>query len=441
MKNQCARMTMTFLLAALLGGGCNRPAPVDPHAGHNHGPGEGHGAKPPVDGGADEHAGHDHGPGGHAEAEGVEMCGEHGVPEAECGICNPDGVADLKPGESLLVRLPGDTSAELAGVRSEPAQAGPAVDVIACHAEFTFDQNRLAEVGSPAGGIIREVAADWGDRVAEGQVLARIWSAGIEETVARAVLSHQTLVRERQLHAEGIAPAKDLQQAEADHRVACRQARTLGFTEADIDAMGRAPDAPALLDVRAPFAGEVIERAAVRGALTEPGRMLFTLADRSTMWAMLQVPEAQLARLRVGQAVELEVEALAGHTFTGRLSWIAAQVDERTRMARARAEVVNPDGLLRDRMFARARIVAARAERAVQVPGAAVQRVGTTPIVFVRQAADLYEARVVRLGAAAGGVQVIAAGLRPDEPVVVDQAFVVKSQLLMSRLGAGCAHE
>ena len=54
------------------------------------------------------------------------------------------------------------------------------------------------------------------------------------------------------------------------------------------------------MEVRAPFAGEIVERMAVRGALVEAGKPLFTLVDHSTVWAMLQVPEATLARVKIG---------------------------------------------------------------------------------------------------------------------------------------------
>ena len=137
---------------------------------------------------------------------------------------------------------------------------------------------------------------------------------------------------------------KDLQEAEADHRAACQQLRTLGFTEEQIDALEAKPQEQVLMEVRAPFAGEIVERTAVRGALVEAGKPLFTLADRSTMWAMLNMPESALARVKVGQAVELRVDSLPGQMFTGKLTWIGAAVDERTRMARARAEFANPDG-------------------------------------------------------------------------------------------------
>jgi cobalt-zinc-cadmium efflux system membrane fusion protein len=305
----------------------------------------------------------------------------------------------------------------------------------------TFDQNKLAQISAPVGGIIQSVDADLGAVVKERQELAKIWSATIAEAVAKTVLSHQTLERERKLRADGIAPAKDLQEAEATHRVASQQARTFGFSEAEVDAMGQQTDMPIYLEVRAPFAGEITERAAVRGALVEAGKQLFMLVDRSTMWAMLNVPETALASVQVGQTVELTVDALPDRVFTGKVSWIAAQVDDRTRLAKVRAEVANADGALRDKMFAQARILTRHAPQAVLVPASAIQRVEGQPIVFVKIADDLFEARGVRLGATYNGHIEVRAGLKADDLVVVTHGFAVKSQLLISRLGAGCADD
>jgi membrane fusion protein, heavy metal efflux system len=369
------------------------------------------------------------------------MCKEHGVPEDECGICHPELAGRLKPGQSVQVRLPSPESAALVGIETRLPAAGSISDGIECYAEFAFNQNKLAQIPAPVTGILREVAADLGDSVKEGQPVARIWSAAIAGSVAKAVLSHQNLAREKKLHDEGIASGKDLQEAEAEHRTACQEARTLGFSEEDIDAMGRRPDEQVLLAVLAPIAGEIIERNAVSGALVEAGKPLFAIADRATIWAMLNIPEAHLARVQTGQTVELAVDSLPGRTFMGTLTWIAAQVDERTRMARARAEVANPDGVLRDRMFARARIITRRAEKALLLPPSAIQDVDRTPLVFVHRADDLYEARAVRLGAKHNGQIEVVDGLKPDDQVVVRQAFSVKSQLLVSRLGAGCTDE
>lgn len=368
-------------------------------------------------------------------------CAEHGVLEAECAVCHPEYLVKLKAGEGLKLRLPSTNSAAMVGVVAAAPESGTVTEGIDCVAEVTFNQNKLAQIVAPVNGILQTVEAELGARVEEKQTLAKLWSAAIAETVARAVLSHQTLERERKLRASRVTSQAALDEAEAAHRAVCHQLRTLGFTEEQIDEVGRLAPEQILLTVRAPFAGEIIERQGVRGTLVDAGKHLFTLADATTMWAMLQVPERALAQLQPGQAVELRVDSLPGRVFKGKLTWVGPALDERTRMARARAEFPNPDGRLKDKMFARARVIVREQEGVLLVPGAAVQYVQGQPVVFVPLAEDLYEARVVRLGAAAGERREIAAGLGAAEPVVVSRTFALKSALLISRLGAGCADD
>lgn len=394
-----------------------------------------------------ENDGHNHGEaGGEAKAHpetknGVGMCTEHNVPEAQCGICKPQLAGTLKPGESAKVRLAASDSAAIAGVQTATPDVGTIADAVECYAELTFNQNKLAQIAAPVGGILQEVSADLGSKVEEKQSVAKIWSASIAEAVAKAVLSHQNLDRERKLRAERVTSEKDLQQAQADHRGACQQLRTLGFTEEQIDALGARPHEQVLMEVRAPFAGEIVERSAVRGALVDAGKSLFTLADRSVMWAMLNFPESALARVKVGQTVELRMESLPGQRSTGKLTWIGAEVDEKSRMARARAEVANPDGLLKSRMFAQARILTRTAEGALLLPSSAIQRMEGRSFVFVKLAEDLFDARAVRLGAKFDGKVEIVEGLKAQEVVAVNHAFPLKSAFLISRLGAGCADD
>jgi membrane fusion protein, heavy metal efflux system len=371
----------------------------------------------------------------------VLMCSEHGVAEAECAICKPDLTAKLKPGESMKVRLPSTNSIAIVGVQTALPESGAIADAIECMAEVSFNQNKLAQIAAPVSGIIQTVEADLGTKVEEKQTVAKIWSASIAEAVAKAVLSHQTLDRERKLRTDRVTSEASLQEAEATHRAACQQLRTLGFTEEQIDVMGAKPQEQVLMEVRAPFAGEIVERTAVRGSLVEMGRSLFTVVDHATMWAMLQVQESALARAKVGQAVELRVDSLPGKVFTGKLTWIGPSVDERTRMARARAEFANPGCLLKDKMFATARILTRQAEGAMLVPASAVQHVEGKPFLFVKLGEDLFDARAVLLGAKFNGRLEVLAGLKPQEEIAVSHAFAVKSAMLMSRLGAGCADD
>ncbi len=390
--------------------------------------------------------GHGHGAGGHGAAhtetkDGVEMCAEHKVPEAQCAVCQPDLAAKLDPGQSMKVRLPSTNSMAFVGVETAAPETGAIAEAVECVAEVSFNQNKVAHIAAPVSGVIQTVDADLGAKVEEKQTVARIWSASIAEAVAKAVLSHQVLERERRLREQRVTSEQALQEAEAGHRAACQQLRTLGFTEEQIDVMGNKPQEQVLMEVRAPFAGEIVERMAVRGSRADAGRPLFTLADTSTVWGMLQVPEAALARLKTGQSVELRVDSLPGRVFTGKLTWISPAIDERTRMARARAEFANSDGSLKDKMFAAARILTRQTEGAMLVPPSAIQHVEGKPFIFVKLADDLFDARPVQLGAKQDGRLEILAGLKPDDRVAVSRAFAIKSAMLMSRLGAGCADD
>lgn len=386
---------------------------------------------------------HDHGtevPETRTTADEARPC-EHNVPLNQCGICRPELIDKLAPGQSVKVRLPSTNSMRFVGIETATPQTGTAADVVECFAEVSFDQNKVAQIAAPVGGVVEEVLADLGTKVTERQSVARIWSAAIAEAVAKAVLTHQTLERERRLRADKVTSEKDLQEAEASHRAACQQLRTLGFTEEQIDELGGKPQERVLMDVRAPFAGEIIERSAVRGALVETGKPLFTIADASKMWAMLQVPEAALGRLKEGQSVELKVDSLPGQTFEGKITWIGLAIDERTRMGRVRAEFPNPAGRLKDKMFAKARILTRKTEGALLVPSSALQLVQGRALVFVKQGEDLFDARAIEVGSRFNGELEVVSGLRGGEQVAVSHAFALKSALLMSRLGAGCADD
>jgi cobalt-zinc-cadmium efflux system membrane fusion protein len=110
-------------------------------------------------------------------------------------------------------------------------------------------------------------------------------------------------------------------------------------------------------------------------------------------------------------------------------------------MTLARAEFADPNGLLKDKMFATARILTRRSENAMLLPLEAVQYVEGKPLVFVQLADDLFDARAVRLGVKFNERQEVLAGLMPQEIVAVTHTFALKSALLMSRLGAGCADD
>jgi cobalt-zinc-cadmium efflux system membrane fusion protein len=156
------------------------------------------------------------------------------------------------------------------------------------------------------------------------------------------------------------------------------------------------------------------------------------------MWLDLSIPERDVVQLAPGQEVIAVFDVHPGLEARGRLTWVGASVDAETRMVKARAEVANRGRKLRHGMFGRARIGSPGAGAGLWVPSDAVQHVDEHPFVFARLDDDLFELRKVALAGSEDGRVAISEGLAPEDEIVVTHSFILKSELLKSRLGAGC---
>lgn len=218
-----------------------------------------------------------------------------------------------------------------------------------------------------------------------------------------------------------------------------RRLQILGLTNEEIAALGTDSDASlSRYELRSPAAGRIVERHVTPGESVEDGHALFVIADTSHVWVMASVAERDLSAVREGQPVLLTVDGLPGGGFQGRLSWISSQVDDQTRLVPVRADLANPDGVLRARMFGRARIVLHENADVLSVPLDSVQSDGCCQLVFVRQADDLFTPRKVRLGASGGGYVEVLRGLSDGEAIVTAGSFLMKTEILKGSIGAGC---
>jgi len=194
--------------------------------------------------------------------------------------------------------------------------------------------------------------------------------------------------------------------------------------------------------------GEVVAKHVVPGEWLAPEKEILTVADLTRVWVLADVVERDLEALLQAHAAagrrraEVRVAAFSGRTFAGELRWIGATVDRRTRTVKARVEVPNPDGLLRPGMFVKVEVELG-GERAsllnLWVPAEAVVEDREERFVFVRAGPRRFVRRDVKLGARDSGVGEVTAGLSPGEEIVVQGAFLLKSDILREKMGAGCA--
>lgn len=381
------------------------------------------------------------------------FCNEHQVPEAECGICQPQLTASLNSGDQLQIRFESKQSASKAGIQSLPARSSKAQASISAFCEVAYNGNALARITPFASGIVRKVFVDVGQEVEVGDVLIELHSSEVASAKSAYVsafvdygLKKQTSERERRLAEKSISSEREVQEAEAALQTAELKLRTsrqvlfnYGITESEVNAIRDNRDTSAVLYLRAPFRGTLVERDTVVGEAVEPGQRLFSLADLETMWLSLSVPADQADLLRQGLPVEAR---FAGNTVRGEVEWVNISIDEKSRMLRARAVVSNADRKLSVGTFGDALVFVADPQVSVEVPREAVQKFEGHPYVFIELEDDLYSLRrVTAVEDHSKDSVAIIAGLNPGELVVSDGAFTVMSEFLKSRLGAGCVDD
>ena len=331
-----------------------------------------------------------------------------------------------------------------AGIKTEKASLTSAGGEIAVTGTIQPNLDRLAQVGPRVPGRVVRVQASLGDRVAGGQPLAVLDSIEVGE--ARSALSQAeadtrvaeaAFKRAESLRADNIVPEKEYLRAQGDlekSRAAVAAARDkvkmlgVGAT--------REGDGASYFSIAAPFTGTVVEKTAVPGALAEPAKPLFTVADLSTVWIEASVFEKDLPRLVQGAAATVTVAAWPGAPAKGRLTYISSLMDKETRTVKARVEVPNREGKLRPGMFANVAITvpADASVKTLLVPEDAVVLMDGKPTLFVRSDHG-FEPKVVTPGERRVGRVEIKDGIKPGEEIVVAGAYELKSKLQKSQLG------
>jgi cobalt-zinc-cadmium efflux system membrane fusion protein len=176
----------------------------------------------------------------------------------------------------------------------------------------------------------------------------------------------------------------------------------------------------------------------VQGKVVSSGERLLTIVDTRSVWAVLDVPEEAAARLRPDAAIVFTTHGLRGEQLPGRVTWIATELDRRTRTLKAHAALENQDGRLKAGAFGAAEVTLGDRRDALLVPLDAVQWEGCCNVVFVPAGERAFLPRKVTLGGATGTHVEVLRGLEAGEVVVSVGAFLLKTELLKGSIGAGC---
>ena len=321
-------------------------------------------------------------------------------------------------------------------------------------AAIEMNMDRTAKISSRVTGKAVKILVSQGDRVKAGQVLAYIDSVELDQiwsdyrkAQGKVALARRSLQREETLFQKKISPEKDvlkarqeLDEAEADINFASERFRMVGVDVTQF-ASRKGNDNHPLVPISSLVGGIVMEKAVTQGEVVSPEKMLFWVADLSTLWVVIDVYEKDMSRLRVGTGVKVSVTAFPDKVFKGKISYIADVVDEKTRTEKARVTIDNASGRLKPGMFASVLIEARNvgAERIITVPEEAVQIESAARYVFVQVAPDKFKRRDIETGRSLGKSLEVTAGLKESEAVAVKGAFILKSELKKGEI-EGDAH-
>lgn len=318
-------------------------------------------------------------------------------------------------------------------------------------AVIELNADRVSKVSSRVTGKITRLMASQGDRVKAGQALAYIdtveldqaWSEYVKAK-SRRELALSNLKREETLFEKKVSPEKDvlkarqeLSEVEADLALSKEKFRLLGIDllQMELGRNGGKNEHP-FIPISSAIDGVVIEKSVTQGEVVSSERVLFTVADLSTLWVLIHLYEKDVPRLKAGMAVKVSVTAFPDRDFRGAISYIGDVVDEKMRTVNARVTVNNTNGLLKAGMFATVLIdtKTAEVEKVLVVSEGAVLIEGSTRYVFVQVGPDRFKKRDITIGRTFSKRMEVTAGLKEGDPVVIKGAFTLKSELKKEEL-------
>ncbi len=278
------------------------------------------------------------------------------MPEpGNCPICGMKLIPleTEKAGEEAPASLVlSERARKLAQVETAVVQRGEAHLNVFLYGKLEFDESRVAHITSRTPGRIERLFLDFtGISVRKGDHMVELYSPEL-------VIAQQELIQAAQTKKNMREDASPfLKRNLRDNYDSAREKLQLwGISDEQIAEIEKEGAPEEVLTINAPIGGVVVHKEAIEGRYVKEGTKIYTIADLSELWLILDAYEADLAWLRHGQRVEFQAEAIPGKIFKGTVSFIDPVLNEKKRAVRIRANVSNEDGILKPGMFVRATV-------------------------------------------------------------------------------------
>jgi len=260
----------------------------------------------------------------------------------------------FKVTDSLLKSLLKDTVKE-ASASSELTLTG----------SIAPDENKMVKIYPMVSGIALDVNVQLGDVVQKGQTLATLKSAEMAGFTKDYISSeadikntHRILETTQDLYKSGLASQKDLEQAKSDYQKALAEGKRAGAVVEINKSNGKG------YEIKSPLSGFVVDRNLTNNTQVraDNGQSLFTIADLSSVYVLVNVFESDISKIQTGDKVKITTLSYPDKVFEGKIDKIDNMLDPDNKVMHARIKVNNPGNLLKPQMFANIRINARSGE-------------------------------------------------------------------------------
>lgn len=288
---------------------------------------------------------------------------------------------------------------------------------------LAFNAEKVHLVSARIAGRLDRIFVVEGSHVQQGQPVAALYSPEYISVQNELLLARNTW---RTLQSSQVT--RDLAlDAEATLQAARERMQVIGASAQDVAALEQDGRIHEHLVLRAPISGVVIERMLAPGAFVNLGDNFLSLADMSTLWFVGNIYEQDYRYVRLGQELQLDVQALPGKQYRARIDMLSPALDTTSNTMQVRCLVMN-DGMLRPDLFVTGHLLLGK-RRALLVPAEAVVRSQQMDHVIVELATGHYRKRQVAVKPYRDGKMIVTEGLGEHEKIIVRGATLLNQTL------------
>jgi Cu(I)/Ag(I) efflux system membrane fusion protein len=356
-----------------------------------------------------------------AEQETIWTCAMHPqirmAEPGKCPICGMDLIPLVQNGTAGMdpdaIRMTAE-AAQLANVQTSVVSRQIPVKEIRLYGKVQIDEQQLQSQVAHFSGRLEHLDVNFtGESVVVGQTLGQIYSPEL-------ITSQQELLQ---------AAETKLSQPEI-YEAAKEKLRQWKLSDRQIEAIEESGTIQSSINIISTTSGVVISRRVNTGDYVSQGTVLFDIADLSKVWVMFDAYESDLPFLKIGEKISFTIQAIPGHEYNGRVTFIDPVIDAVARVAKVRVEAGNSAGSLKPGMFATGIIssVIGSNRANLYIPRSSVLWTGKRSVVYVKEAGTddpVFKMREITLGPAVGEGYIVKEGLAEGDEIVTQGTFSV----------------